>query len=275
MFPRLATPLLALVAVAAAGPTGAQQTRSGHVAAELVSEFEALTPGQAASVGLRLVHEPHWHTYWTVPGDAGLPTRLAWQLPPGVQAGPIQWPVPELLRVGSLANYGYEGTVLLPVTIKTPAALAPGSTVRLAAHADWLVCADICIPESADLTLVLPVEAAGHPAPSRYQGEFAVAAARIPKPIALSGASAIFDGTRIRLQFVPDRAPERLQFFPLEPMRVQAAAAQPLNVAAAGATLDLLAVQPVASDFKLLRGVLVADGGPGQAGGARSGSSCH
>ncbi len=271
MFPRLATPLLALVAVAAAGPTGAQQTRSGHVAAELVSEFEALTPGQAASVGLRLVHEPHWHTYWTVPGDAGLPTRLAWQLPPGVQAGPIQWPVPELLRVGSLANYGYEGTVLLPVTIKTPAALAPGSTVRLAAHADWLVCADICIPESADLTLVLPVEAAGHPAPGRYQGEFAVAAARIPKPIALSGASAIFDGTRIRLQFVPDRAPERLQFFPLEPMRVQAAAAQPLNVAAAGATLDLLAAQPVASDFKLLRGVLVADGGPGQAGGARSG----
>jgi thiol:disulfide interchange protein DsbD len=271
MFPRLATPLLALVAVVAAGPTGAQQTRSGHVAAELVSEFEALTPGQAASVGLRLVHEPHWHTYWTVPGDAGLPTRLAWQLPQGVQAGPIQWPVPELLRVGSLANYGYEGTVLLPVTIKTPAALAPGSTVRLAAHADWLVCADICIPESADLTLVLPVEAAGHPAPSRYQGEFAVAAARIPKPIALSGASAIFDGTRIRLQFVPDRAPERLQFFPLEPMRVQAAAAQPLNVAAAGTTLDLLAVQPVASDFKLLRGVLVADGGPGQAGGARSG----
>src|SRR6267378_3109781 len=271
MFPRLATPLLALVAVVAAGPTGAQQTRSGHVAAELVSEFEALTPGQAASVGLRLVHEPHWHTYWTVPGDAGLPTRLAWQLPQGVQAGPIQWPVPELLRVGSLANYGYEGTVLLPVTIKTPAALAPGSTVRLAAHADWLVCADICIPESADLTLVLPVEATGHPAPSRYQGEFAVAAARIPKPIALSGASAIFDGTRIRLQFVPDRAPERLQFFPLEPMRVQAAAAQPLNVAAAGATLDLLAAQPVASDFKLLRGVLVADGGPGQAGGARSG----
>lgn len=271
MFPRLATPLLALVAVAAAGPTGAQQTRSGHVAAELVSEFEALTPGQAASVGLRLVHEPHWHTYWTVPGDAGLPTRLAWQLPQGVQAGPIQWPVPELLRVGSLANYGYEGTVLLPVTIKTPAALAPGSTVRLAAHADWLVCADICIPESADLTLVLPVEAAGHPAPSRYQGEFAVAAARIPKPIALSGASAIFDGTRIRLQFVPDRAPERLQFFPLEPMRVQAAAAQPLNVAAAGATLDLLAAQPVASDFRVLRGVLVADGGPGQAGGARSG----
>ena len=133
------------------------------------------------------------------------------------------------------------------------------------------MCADICIPESADLTLVLPVEAAGHPAPSRYQGEFAVAAARIPKPIALSGASAIFDGTRIRLQFVPDRAPERLQFFPLEPMRVQAAAAQPLNVAAAGATLDLLAAQPVASDFKLLRGVLVADGGPGQAGGARSG----
>src|SRR5258708_13157033 len=105
MFPRPAPRLLAVVAVAGAGPTGAQQTRSGHVAAELVSEFEALTPGQAASVGLRLVHEPHWHTYWTGPADSGLPTPLAWQLPPGVQPVPIQWPLPHFLRVSSLPTY--------------------------------------------------------------------------------------------------------------------------------------------------------------------------
>jgi thiol:disulfide interchange protein DsbD len=270
-FPRFCAPLVALITALAAAPAGAQPTPSGHVAAELVSEFEALAPGETARVGLRLVHEPHWHTYWIVPGDAGLPTRLTWQLPPGFQAGPMQWPVPEVLRVGSLANYGYEGTVLLPVEIKPPPALRPGAKVRLAAHADWLVCNDICIPESADLALELPVQASGHPAPGRYQDEFAAAAARIPRPTTLARASAIIDGARIRLQFAPDRAPQRLQFFPLEPMRLQAAAAQHLGVSATATTLDLAAAEPVAPDFKVLRGVLVADGGPGRTDAAGSG----
>jgi thiol:disulfide interchange protein/DsbC/DsbD-like thiol-disulfide interchange protein len=264
----LAIPLLGLVASSAPMLAGAQPVDSGHVAAELVSEYEGLAPGQTVDVGLRLVHEPHWHTYWTVPGDAGLPTRLAWQLPPGFQPGPVQWPVPQLLRVGSLANYGYEGTVLLPVTLRVPATVEDGSRVRLAAHADWLVCSDICIPESADLTLVLPVSSAAHATPSRFQREFAAAAARVPKPVALAGASAVIDGARIRLRFQPDRAPQRLQFFPLEPMRVQAAAPQRLDVSGSWASLDLLAQQPVSADFKALRGVLIADGGPGTSSGS-------
>jgi thiol:disulfide interchange protein DsbD len=277
-FPRLALsvpligPLLALTAAVLAAPAAAQSNRSGHVAAELVSEYAALVPGQTASVGLRLVHEPDWHTYWTVPGDAGLPTRLSWQLPAGFQAGPIQWPVPEVLRVGSLVDYGYGGTVLLPVDISVPSTAAEGSKVRLAAHADWLVCKDICIPESADLTLVLPVGKAASATPTRLRDEFAAAWAHIPKPIGLTGAGAIVDGDRIRLQFIPDRPLDRLEFFPLEPARVQAAAPQRLNVTALGATLDLMAAQPVAPDFKVLRGVLVANGGPSFApGGATEG----
>ena len=267
-FPKLtlSVPLIGplLVLAAAAAPAAAQSTQSGHVAAELVSEYETLVPGQTAAVGLRLVHEPNWHTYWTVPGDAGLPTRLSWQLPAGFQAGPVQWPVPEVLRVGSLANYGYGGTVLLPVDVTVPSTAADGSKVRLAAHADWLVCKDVCIPESADLTLVLPVSKAAQATPTRLRDEFGATRARIPKPIGLTQAGAIVDSGRIRLQFIPDRPLDRLEFFPLEPARVQAAAPQQLNVTALGATLDLLAAQPVAPDFKVLRGVLVANGGPGQ-----------
>lgn len=236
--------------------------RSGHVTAQLVSEYDALAPGQTATVGLRLVHEAHWHTYWVVPGDAGLPTRIRWELPPGFQAGPLQWPVPRLLRVGALANYGYEGTVLLPVAVSVPAGLAEGTSVRLAAHADWLVCSDICIPEGADLTLQLPVSRAARSAPGRYRSEFVAAAATIPQPIQLAGASALIDAGRIRLRFTPQGPLDRLVFFPLDAMRVQAAAPQPFAVSAAGATLDLAAVQPVAADFKVLRGVLVAEGGP-------------
>jgi thiol:disulfide interchange protein len=273
MLTRLALSAL-LIAVAAAFapiPAASQQAPSGHVAAELVSENETLVPGQTASVGLRLVHEPQWHTYWTVPGDAGLPTRLTWKLPPGFQAGPLQWPVPQVLRVGSLANYGYEGTVLLPATITVPAGAQPGGKVRLAAHADWLVCKDVCIPESADLTLEMAISTTAQAAHGRYADQFAAAAVRIPRPIDLARARAIVDGTRIRLQFAPDRPLDRLEFFPLESMRVQAAAPQRLSVSAQQATLDMQAAQPVAADFKMLRGVLVGNGGPGQADAAGSG----
>jgi thiol:disulfide interchange protein/DsbC/DsbD-like thiol-disulfide interchange protein len=265
-----ALPLAGLAAPAAAEDASDAPPRSGHVQAQLVSEYDALAPGQTATVGLRLVHEAHWHTYWIVPGDAGLPTRIRWELPPGFKAGPLQWPVPRLLRVGDLANYGYEGTVLLPVALSVPAGLADGTPVRLSAHADWLVCNDICIPEGADLTLQLPVSRAARSAPGHYQGEFATAAATIPQPIQLAGASALVDGARIRLQFRPQARLDRLVFFPLDPMRVQAAAPQRFAVSAGGATLDLAAVQPVAPDFKVLRGVLVADGGPASAPGMPS-----
>ena len=36
--------------------------------------------------------------------------------PAGLDAGEIAWPLPRKIPIGTLANYGYEGTVLLPVS---------------------------------------------------------------------------------------------------------------------------------------------------------------
>ena len=94
----------------------------------------------------------------------GLPTRLEWQLPAGLQAGEIDWPRPHRMPVGPLVNYGFEDEVVLPVQLTAPAGATPGSTVTLRGKADFLVCADICIPESANLELRLPVTAGPAPA---------------------------------------------------------------------------------------------------------------
>ena len=256
-------PVLFAIAASGTAAAAAEQMPSEHVVASLVSEYDSLVAGRTSRVALRLVHQPLWHTYWIVPGDAGLPTRLSWKLPQGFQAGPVQWPVPQLLRVGDLANYGYEGTVLLPVDIAVPPTALPGSRVRLAAHADWLVCKDVCIPEGADLTLELPVAVQARATPAKFEQEFAATASKIPQPLTLAQARATLDGSRIRLQFAPDRPLDRVQFFPLEPLRIQPAAPQSFRLASALATLDLQAAQPVAADFRALRGVLVANGGPG------------
>ena len=260
----------AILALAASGKAAAQLDPTAEfVSAELLAQTDAVSPGATITLGLRLQHAPHWHTYWVVPGDAGLPTRLRWDLEPGYRAGPIRWPVPQRLRVGDLANYGYEGEVLLPVSVQVPAAARIGTVARFRARADWLVCSDICIPGGADLTLALPVREAGQVQPGPSAGEFVETLRRVPEPMRLQDARARLDGAGVQLEFsAPKAVPHRLEFFPLEPNRIVAAADQILSVRDNQVRLQLRAQTPAESDFNSLRGVLVADGGPSAQGWA-------
>jgi DsbC/DsbD-like thiol-disulfide interchange protein len=99
------------------GPTAsATVVQSDQARAEIVAHApDGAGPGQQVWVGLQLTHAPEWHTYWKNAGDSGLPTELRWTLPPGVSAGEIAWPTPRKFPIGNLANYGYDGTVVLPV----------------------------------------------------------------------------------------------------------------------------------------------------------------
>ncbi|MFT4195543.1 protein-disulfide reductase DsbD domain-containing protein, partial [Ottowia sp.] len=116
--------------------------------------------GQPVWVGLRIEHAPHWHTYWKNSGDSGLPTELDWTLPPGVMAGDIAWPLPRKIPIGHLANYGYEGTVLLPVPLIVTPAYKPGplaDALDIRLKARWLVCRQECIPQEGEFSLKLPL----------------------------------------------------------------------------------------------------------------------
>src|SRR5256714_1896564 len=125
----------------------AAPVRTAHVEAELVAEQSALIPGRPNTVALRLVMERGWHTYWQNAGDSGLPTTLAWKLPDGLKAGPIQWPAPRALPGGPLVNYGYEGGGPLLSDIDTVPEFLSGKTVTLSARADWLGAQEILVPE--------------------------------------------------------------------------------------------------------------------------------
>ncbi len=134
------------------------QTYQGRelVKPQLVADTDAVVPGKSFTVGLLLRTAPNWHTYWKYSGDAGLPTEIAWHLPPGWKAGEIQWPIPlKTNDPGDIETYGYENEVMLMQEITPPASLANDS-VKLSADANWLVCEKICIPGSASLTLTLP-----------------------------------------------------------------------------------------------------------------------
>lgn len=181
------------------GSAGSSVVTTPHVRAELLAHApQGVTPGQPLWLGLQITHQPEWHTYWKNPGDSGLPTDLAWTLPAGLVAGETAWPVPHTIRIGTLANYGYEGTVLLPVPVqvgpdfKVP--LTGNGTLNVRLRATWLVCRVECIPEEGEFALQLPIRG------STALHAAAFAQSQADQPLALAGASQVqVQGERLQL----------------------------------------------------------------------------
>ncbi len=147
----------------------------------LIGDADAVAPGATFRIGLRQKLAPHWHTYWKNPGDAGEPARIALDLPPGASAGAIEWPGPERIEAGAAVSFGYQGEVTLPISVKVPDDARPGDAFAFDAKADWLVCAEQCIPETGTFHLSLPVESAARPASPEISAAFDAADARRPQ----------------------------------------------------------------------------------------------
>jgi thiol:disulfide interchange protein len=133
------------------------------VKASLLADASAIVPGKPFNVGLLLRMAPGWHTYWKYSGDAGLPTEIKWNLPPGWKVGEIQWPIPfKTIDPGDIQTYGYQDEVLLIQEITAPAKIG-SNPVKLSAQTDWLVCEKICIPGGSTLTFELPISTSAEP----------------------------------------------------------------------------------------------------------------
>ena len=150
-----------------------------HVKASLIPEVRTIAPGTPFSVAVLLKMDPRWHTYWINPGDSGAPTEIKWNLPPGFEAGPIQWPHPERIEVPPLVSFGYEDEVALLVRITPPRDLKVGEGVTLDAHVNWLECEELCLPGEAMISAVVRTGAAAESDPARAKF-FSDARARLP-----------------------------------------------------------------------------------------------
>ena len=223
----LRLPLIALLALAglSAGSSHAQSmpVRDKNVEARLVANVSTIQPGVPFTLGLQFTIDRTWHTYWANPGDTGIPTSLNLTLPDGFTAGPLQFPVPKKFITDygfgvKEAGFGYETSVIHPMTITPPATLTPGQKVTLSGKAGWLMCdPNTCVPGKADLSITLEVGAAAAPSPEATAIEAAVA--KLPSPIAapmktvLEGANVVLTAT-IPAGSIPEGA--KLAFHPLK-----------------------------------------------------------
>ena len=199
---------------------------SPHVAASLIAETWNVVAGQPLHVALRQQIQSGWHTYWSNPGEFGLPTTIDWTLPRDFRAQPISWPLPERFTAGPVVGYGYKHDVVLPVTIDVPADLREGTDVTLSAHVSWLACADICVPEEANLSLSLPVGTALAP-DAEWVAAFATARADIPtsNPFTTT-ATAAADEFTLRIATGDATRLRNVHFFPADADVIDDEAAQ-------------------------------------------------
>ncbi|GAB4265399.1 MAG: protein-disulfide reductase DsbD family protein [Pararhodobacter sp.] len=188
-----ASAFLIAIAPLAAGlgtptPAVAQGLLSQRVVqAEILPGWQTERGTRIAALHLRM--EPGWHTYWRVPGEAGIAPRLDWSGSQNVAAVAPIWPRPQVFVQNGLQSFVYENDLILPLEI-TPA--NPNRPIALIGDLAIGVCRDTCVP--VDLTVQAALRGTGE-----RDGRILSAMAAAAEPAARAGL------TRTTCRVAPER----------------------------------------------------------------------
>jgi DsbC/DsbD-like thiol-disulfide interchange protein len=141
--------LLVILLIAALGLPISTLSAAERTKVRLVLSADSARAGETVIAAVELKMPPLWHTYWRNSGDSGIPTKIAWQLPEGISAGEIQWPIPEKFVEEGLTTYVYHDSVMLLVPLKLSENLLDGAK-KIRATVSWLECEKLCFPGEAE-----------------------------------------------------------------------------------------------------------------------------
>lgn len=267
MFQYILIPLIFLctcISSCAHLPALSSSVKDQHVKAQLISELSSIKPGQSVWLGVVLIMDDAWHTYWKNPGDSGTPTSIRWTLPDGFKANTIQWPYPVRIEQAPLTSYGYEREVTLLTQIDVPDNFT-GSSVKITANVDWLVCKVGCIPGHAELMINLPVSLST-PLPDPSSGP-RIKEARTLLPLSKSGwtITAASSNKTLTLNFVNNsKEPLKLDdvyFYPERDDLILHAEPQHLTETRNGYQLSITRSSISSAPLTQLKGVLYSKSG--------------
>ena len=230
-----------------------------QVSARLVASVDSVAPGSEIYLGINQRIIPHWHTYWSNPGDSGLPTKIQWKLPEGASASDILWPTPGRISLGTITNYGYSDEVTLLNKISIPASVKVGEQFTAHASVEWLVCNEECIPQEVELELSLPIEASarqsteGNSLIQKSLGQLPVAS---PWPVQ---AESLATGFNLQLDLSESQAKQikDIWFYPADWGVIVQNIDQPHQLSSKGVALNLQAGESKLEPQQNLKGVVV------------------
>ena len=133
-------------------------TQANQVTARVITPVESVVPGETLWFGLSLEIADGWNTYWKNAGSTGLPPTLELSDGQTEIQSELLFPAAKTKPFGedtSLLTYGYMEEVLHPFQVTVSESVS--GQWSLTGEARWLVCREICIPESQVVSLSLPV----------------------------------------------------------------------------------------------------------------------
>ncbi|MFO0787205.1 MAG: cytochrome c biogenesis protein CcdA [Phycisphaerales bacterium] len=158
------------------GQSLAQFGSASKVQLTAVPQRSLVSPGDQLAIAVVFEHAKGWHTQTNDPKVpealkdlAPLPTTITVTAPPGVRAGPIQWPHAEKIKVGFLGDPVemdfFTGRAVAFIPVQVTASQSPGPAL-LHIAVSIQACDDrVCVqPETVDLEVALQVATTGQAA---------------------------------------------------------------------------------------------------------------
>lgn len=142
-----------LVSSDAQAQNNPSQAEPPHAAPTLISPVTGTGSGPTVPVAVHIKLEKGWHTYWRTPGEAGLAPTFDWTGSENIKETAVKWPAPYRFSTSGLDNFGYVDDVTFPIDITLVDSTKP---LPLKLKLDIVVCSDICLPETHNLTLDIP-----------------------------------------------------------------------------------------------------------------------
>ncbi len=140
--------------------------------------------------GVDLTMAPGSHTYWKIPGEAGVPPVFTFNGSDNVASATVSYPVPSRISEEGIDAFGYSDGVVFPVAV-TP--VDRGKPAVLHVDVTYAVCNRICLPGHSEATLTLTPR--GAPVGG---DDLAKALGKVPQPVARApqlGLSRVKDTT--------------------------------------------------------------------------------
>ena len=124
--------------------------------ARLVVDSFSPKKDSVISIGVLISLKDDWHIYWRNPGDSGIATDIEFNLPNGITASDIKFPVPEIFAADEIINYGYSHQVLLMSELFIPNDYQK-KEISITAKLTSLICKDLCKAFDTTVTINLDI----------------------------------------------------------------------------------------------------------------------
>ena len=156
----------------AAAPVSAQvvyEPIDGLISVEFLDGWRMENGRHMAAARIRL--DNGWKTYWRATGGIGIPAQFDWNGSENIAEVRFHWPTPRVWDQDGLITIGYKTELVLPIEFTARDA---GLPIKIRSGLEFGVCADVCLPVTAQIDAVLP--------PAGESGRPAIAAALRDQP---------------------------------------------------------------------------------------------